>query len=94
MSTRRDFARGVAVALGGLATGVTNAGDDEPPRPVTNAHGGPAPGPAGSDVGSLLSFIRSQAVEGEFPLSFLRDESGALPAWKSRARGKLVELLH
>ncbi len=52
------------------------------------------PGPSGSDVGSLFPFIRSQAIQGEFPLSFLRDEFRELPAWKSRARGKLLELLH
>ena len=46
-----------------------------------------------SDVGSLYPFIQSQAVKGEFPLSFLRPQVHSLPAWKRRARGKLFELL-
>lgn len=50
--------------------------------------------PTGSDIGSLFPFIQSQAVTGEFPLSFLRDEFGDLAAWKRQARGKLLELLH
>jgi dienelactone hydrolase len=50
--------------------------------------------PTGSDVGSLFPFIESQAVRGEFPLSFLRDEFHDTMTWKRRARGKLKELLH
>src|SRR5581483_10757107 len=49
---------------------------------------------SGPDVGSLYPFIQSQAVKGEFPLSFLRDEFHDLNAWKKRARGRLLELLH
>jgi dienelactone hydrolase len=48
----------------------------------------------GSDVGSLFPFIQSQAVHGEFPLSFLRPQFKSVAAWKRRARGKLLELLH
>ena len=55
---------------------------------------GPRPAKTGSDVGSLYPFIRSQAVHGEFPLSFLRDEFRDVATWKPRARGKLLELLH
>ncbi len=47
-----------------------------------------------SDVGSLFPFIRSQAVQSDFPLSFLRPEFSQIPAWKQAARGKLLELLH
>src|SRR5262249_62112608 len=50
--------------------------------------------PTGSDVGSLFPFIESQAVRGEFPLSFLQDEFRDPTAWKRRARGRLKELLH
>jgi dienelactone hydrolase len=50
--------------------------------------------PTGADLGSLASFIQSQAVKGEFPLSFRRGEFNDLAAWKPRARGKLLELLH
>jgi dienelactone hydrolase len=52
------------------------------------------PARTGSDAGSLYPFIRSQAVRGEFPLSYLRAEFGEVAAWKQRARGKLLELLH
>jgi dienelactone hydrolase len=50
--------------------------------------------PTGSDIGSLYPLIQSQAVKGEFPLSFLRKEFKDLKAWKRKARGKLLELLH
>jgi dienelactone hydrolase len=53
----------------------------------------PAP-KTGSDVGSLFPFIQSQAVQKDFPLSYLRDEFKELPEWKKQARGKLLELLH
>ena len=52
------------------------------------------PKPAGSDVGSLWPFIQSQAVKGEFPLSFLNARFRSLRSWKKTARGKLLELLH
>jgi dienelactone hydrolase len=48
----------------------------------------------GSDVGSLFPFIQSQAVKGEFPLSFLNSRFRSLKRWKKIARGKLLELLH
>jgi len=47
-----------------------------------------------SDVGSLWPFIQSQAVAGEFPLSWLQPEFKSLTGWKRKARGKLLELLH
>jgi dienelactone hydrolase len=93
MSTRRDFMKGLGVALGPLAA-MTSA------SPLDSAHldaGPDAPDampPTGSDVGSMFPFIRDQAVRGEFPLSYLRDEYRDLAAWKKLARGKLRELLH
>jgi dienelactone hydrolase len=57
------------------------------------AEPGPADAGTGSDVGSLYPFIASQAVKGEFPLSFLNGRFRSLPAWKRRARGKLLDLL-
>ena len=53
-----------------------------------------APKSTGSDVGSLFPFIQSQAVKGEFPLSFLNARFRSLRSWKKTARGKLLELLH
>ncbi len=50
--------------------------------------------PTGSDVGSLFPFIQSQAVEGEFPLSFLNPRFRLLRSWKKTARSKLLDLLH
>lgn len=50
--------------------------------------------PTGSDVGSLFPFIQSQAVHGQFPLSFLNPCFDTLQSWKKSARGKLLELLH
>jgi dienelactone hydrolase len=49
---------------------------------------------SGSDVGSLFPFIQSQAVKGEFPLSFLSGRFRSLASWKKTARDKLLELLH
>ena len=82
MSTRREFLQEAASgALMALA--------------ATGSSGEPVPSPAlDSDIGSLYPFVRSQAVEGEFPLSFLRKEFADLPGWKREARGKLLELLH
>jgi dienelactone hydrolase len=47
-----------------------------------------------SDVGSLFPIIQSETVKGEFPLSFLNSKSNNVKAWKRKARGKLLELLH
>src|SRR5690349_14486313 len=48
----------------------------------------------GSSVGSLYPFIQSQAVKGEFPLSFLNPRFRSLGSWKKQARAKLLDLLH
>jgi dienelactone hydrolase len=48
----------------------------------------------GSDVGSLFPFIQSQAVKGEFPLSYLNARFRSLARWKKTARDKVLELLH
>jgi dienelactone hydrolase len=85
MSTRREFLGWAAGALGTplLAGAAQPPGQKPPPAAAT-----------GSDVGSLFPFIQSQAVRGEFPLSFLRDEFKDVHAWRQRARGKLLDLLH
>lgn len=49
--------------------------------------------PSGSDVGSLFPFIQSQAVKGQFPLSYLNSRFTDVAAWKREARGRLLELL-
>jgi len=84
MSTRREFLQDAA--SGAVAALVARA---------DTARAGPsAAGEVDSDIGSLYPFVQSQAVQGEFPLSFLRPEFVDLPAWKRQARGKLQELLH
>src|SRR5262245_10170046 len=47
-----------------------------------------------AEGGSLWPFIQSQAVKGEFPLSWLQPEFKSLARWKRKARGKLLDLLH
>jgi dienelactone hydrolase len=92
MNTRRDFLQDLVAGLGGaglIGAGATAGAGPVPAAPLQEA----AP-PTGSDVGSLGPFIQSQAVRGEFPLSFLREEFRDVPAWKRRARGRLLELLH
>jgi dienelactone hydrolase len=96
MSTRRVFlqetAYGAVTALAGMSRRA-DAG------PVAVRHRGLAdetmsPSDLDSDIGSLYPFVKSQAVVGEFPLSFLQKEFGDVAAWKRVARGKLLDLLH
>ena len=98
MATRRDLLQGLLTGL--AAAPLAARGDaavggphDEEPAGPGGASDQAAPA-TGSDVGSLYPFIRSQAIQGEFPLSFLRDEFRDLDDWKRRAHGKLLELLH
>jgi hypothetical protein len=96
MTTRRDFVQGLGLALGGMpvATGTARAGPLLTDEPTVPGSGRAPTERIGSDIGSLFPFIRSQAVRGEFPLSFLRDEFRDPMTWKQRARRKLKELLH
>lgn len=82
MPTRRDFITWSTAALGGALL---------PGEEVLAAEAAPAP--TGSHVGSLYPFIQSQAPR-DFTLSYLRDEFKDPAAWKQRARGKVLELLH
>src|SRR5437867_5090393 len=98
--TRRDFVRwlgtglclpfgfegpGFAESASGALAPLSQAGADKTSSRTRRSE---------SDVGSLWPFIQSQAVNGEFPLSWLRAEFKNLAAWKRKARGKLLELLH
>src|SRR6185436_20105409 len=86
---RRIFLQTTAVAgLSSMFRGQFNALAAEARRVTA------APKPTGSDVGSLFPFIQSQAVKGEFPLSFLNPRFHSLRSWKKTARGRLLELLH
>ena len=86
MSARREFMQEAAF---GALTALTGLG--RVPGADAETVSTPAAGP---DIGSLFPFVRSQAVAGEFPLSFLRKEFTDVRAWKRDARGKLLELLH
>jgi dienelactone hydrolase len=92
METRRDFIHAILASAGAAAASSTDAAADarDTGQQTPMATGAKT----GSHVGSLYPFIRSEAPEGEFPLSYLRAEFQDLPAWKHRARGKLLELLH
>lgn len=92
--TRRRFLQATAAA--GLTPLVPS-----PSSVSIAAVGNAGPGPVslenaktGSDVGSLFPFIQSQAVKGEFPLSYLNDRFRSVSRWKKVARGKLLDLLH
>jgi len=86
---RRNFLQTTAVAgLSSMFAGQFNALAAEADQVIA------APKWTGSDVGSLFPFIQSQAVKGEFPLSFLNPRFRSLRSWKKTARGKLLELLH
>jgi dienelactone hydrolase len=49
---------------------------------------------AGADVGSLFSVIQGEAVQSDFPLSFLSKRFKSAKRWKQSARAKVFELLH
>lgn len=92
MNTRRQFVQWAGAALGGSflpfasSAPQTSSGQKSDQAQVLAK--------TGSDVGSLYPFIQSQAMRGEFPLSFLREEFTDRQQWKEKARGKVFELLH
>jgi dienelactone hydrolase len=81
MTTRRRFLQGTAAGL--------LAGGARWPKAALAA----PPAVTGSDIGSLYPFVKSQAVTGEFPLSFLQPRFQDLAEWKRTARAKLFDLL-
>src|SRR6187455_2102028 len=93
MSTRREFLQHAtqgamtwtALSLTRSADALSSAAPAAPPTPAP---------PVDSDIGSLYPFVQSQAVKGEFPLSFLQPRFTDVAAWKREARGRLLELLH
>ncbi|MBM3824267.1 MAG: hypothetical protein FJ404_15495 [Verrucomicrobia bacterium] len=66
----------------------------ESPVQAQTVTGAPTPSPMDSDIGSLFPFVESQAVRGEFPLSFLQPRFRSRRSWQRQARAKLRELLH
>ncbi|HEY2945605.1 MAG TPA: alpha/beta hydrolase family protein [Vicinamibacteria bacterium] len=84
MSTRREFLQETTYGALTALVGMSHRAEAEPG----------AVSEPDSDIGSLYPFVQSQAVKGEFPLSFLRKEFTDVTAWKRVARGKLRDLLH
>jgi dienelactone hydrolase len=62
--------------------------------PTAGAGTSAAAATTNSDVGSLFPLIQSEAVQSEFPLSFLNPRFKNLNRWKQTARAKVFELLH
>lgn len=106
VTSRRAFVRRLAaglclpMAVGRGALDGSAAVPPPTPSPAPGAAGSgsgsawPSPGgQTGSDVGSLWPFIQSQAVSGEFPLSWLQPKFRNLSSWKRQARGRLLDLL-
>lgn len=91
MTTRRELLRWLAAT--GLLASLEIEGAAANPY-VADETGETRMAETGSDVGSLFPFIASQAVKGEVGLSYLRDEFHDVSAWKRKARGKLLDLLH
>jgi len=96
--SRRDFVRwmmaGLCLPVASIENALAETASGSQALPAQAASGASSPGRTESDVGSLWPFIQSQAVAGEFPLSWLRPEFKSLAGWKRKARGKLLELLH
>ncbi|WP_291985895.1 alpha/beta hydrolase family protein [Luteitalea sp.] len=87
---RRRFLQATAIAgtLPAL-TGPASAGGAAPTQPAATGVAA-----TGADVGSLFPFIRSQAVQKDFPLSFLHPRFRTVADWKPTARGTFLDLLH
>ncbi len=93
MDNRRQFLSKASAAT--LATaGIPLLAQDQPKELTPGARVLPLPSESESTLGSIYSFVRTQAEKLTFPLSFIRDEFQDLAEWKSRARGKVLELLH
>src|SRR5687768_16398260 len=96
MSTRREFLQHTtqgALAFSALALAPSADAATGSAGPAQAAPSAPPPG-VDSDIGSLHPFVQSQAVKGEFPLSFLQPRFTDVQAWKREARGRLLDLLH
>src|SRR5690242_17123274 len=86
--SRRELVQSAAAALGLL----TPVGLESPAHASTQSSN-EATLPD-SHIGSLYPFVENQAVKGEARLSYLNPRFHDLNAWKRRARGRLLDLLH
>jgi dienelactone hydrolase len=88
VSTRREF-------LGESTSGVLGAAlAAAAPAVASGREALAGAANAGSDIGSLYPFVASQAVKGEFPLSYLQPRFKDLGGWKKQARKLVLDLLH
>ena len=82
------------LAAGCSSTTEKNAEGHVPAAPMTGNVKGTPGTLTNSDVGSLFPVIQSEAVQSEFPLSFLSSRFKSVKRWKQTARAKVFELLH
>jgi dienelactone hydrolase len=96
MSNRREFLQETAGGAVAALAVMSRTADAGPLAVGDRGFAGEAMPSSDLDsaIGSLYPFVKSQAVAGEFPLSFLQKEFADLAAWKRIARGKLLDLLH
>ncbi len=92
-SSRRTFLADAGAGLGAMLLAGHFPGTAAEAAELAAARPTPAVA-SGSDLGSLYPFIKSQAIQGEFPLSFLQPRFRSWRRWKKTARGKLLDLLH
>lgn len=91
MKSRRRFVgqlSAAALAAAGMRPAAGRAASGAAPAVL------PLPPPAGSQLGSLYPFVERIADTSTFPLSYTHDAFGDLKTWKTRAREKVLELLH
>lgn len=89
MNTRREF---IAAVAGAAA--VSSKASAAELKPEIRYVASPPPPKTGPHTGTLDVFIQKLKPNGEVPLSFLKDEHRDLATWKSKARAKMLELLH
>src|SRR5436853_6534541 len=84
--SRRDFVRwvtaGLCLPIASIQDALAEAASGSPAFLAPAAGEPSSAGRPASDVGSLWPFIQSQAVTGEFPLSWLRPEFQSLAGWE------------
>jgi dienelactone hydrolase len=85
MTNRRELLGWIGLAAGGLAL--------EPSAHAAGTTQEAKMAATGSDVGSLFPFINSQAVHGEFPLSFVQDRFNDVKEWETLARAQVFQRL-
>jgi dienelactone hydrolase len=89
MNTRRQF---LAAAAGVAALPALGRAADAPPKFQYVAS--PPPPKTGPHTGSLDPMIQQLKPGPDFPLSYLHRDHADLGVWKTKARAKMLDLLH